>query len=126
MITAISCVPSSAQAFLSAGRNGEVLVWQITMQTPAATLLPPKILDGGGDENASVITCLEVLGHLVLAGTYGQGTNVWNLRYPSPIGILTYFLNMRNARGEVFWVCSILSPSQVVFVPSVLSGSPPF
>lgn len=83
MITAISCVPSSDQAFLSAGRSGEVLVWQITTPNkPAATLLPPAPTDGGADPgNASVITCLEVLGHLVLAGTYGQGTNVWNLRW---------------------------------------------
>ncbi len=81
MITAISCVPSSEMAFLSAGRSGEVLVWQVTQNKPAATLLPPAAADGADGGNASVITCLEVLGHLVLAGTYGQGTNVWNLRW---------------------------------------------
>ena len=86
MITSISCVPSSSQAFLSAGRSGEVLVWQLANTSkPAAVLLPPPNEGGPDGGNASVITCLEVLGHLVLAGTYGQGTNVWNLRHEYPL-----------------------------------------
>ena len=79
IITAISSVPASDQAFLTADKSGEVSLWQVNAGKPAATLMPPST--SGDVKNASVITCLEVLANnLILAGTYGQGINVWDLR----------------------------------------------
>ena len=82
IITAISAVPASDQAFLTASKTGEVSVWQVNSGRPAAVLQPSE--DGEQSANASVITSLEVLAnHLVLAGTYGQGISVWDLRSDS-------------------------------------------
>ena len=45
-----------------------------------AKLLPPEDVASAGP-NAAVVTCLEVVGDsLLVAGTYGQGINIWNLR----------------------------------------------
>lgn len=78
MITAISAVPTSPVAFLTADRSGKIYIWDARVSKPVITLLPPEI---EAAQNEGVITCLDTLDpNFVVAGTYGQGVNVWDLR----------------------------------------------
>lgn len=86
MITAISAVPTSALAYLSADRSGKIYIWNVKSPSPRpVVVLIPAPNATTSSPNAGVITCLDTLDpNFVLAGTYGQGVSVWDLRY-SPL-----------------------------------------
>ena len=82
VITAIAVSPINNSIFLTADKNGEIALWRAgaSPSMSMAKLLPPEKGESAGP-NAAVVTCLEVVGdRLVVAGTYGQGLNIWDLR----------------------------------------------
>lgn len=81
--TAMAISPTNNQIFLTADKNGEIAVWRIgaAPSMSMAKMLPPETTPESGP-NAAVVTCLEIVGDVfILAGTYGQGVNVWDLRF---------------------------------------------
>lgn len=83
MITFLVSMGTGSRAFLSADKSGFVFLWDVQKPEKLATLKPPHA--SSNEPNLGVITCLEVVGHLVLAGAYGQGINVWDLRWRSAL-----------------------------------------
>lgn len=82
MMTSLTAMPTMSRAFLTAHKTGVVYLWDTNnCAAPVATMLPPHYGDPPAGGNLGVVTCLEILGRLVLAGAFGQGVNVWDLRW---------------------------------------------
>ena len=81
MITAVAPVRSSSFVFLSAGRDGGVLLWDQRKPEAHVATLQASAIQPASHANSNVIICLDTQGTNILAGTFGAGIVSWDLRW---------------------------------------------